>query len=111
MTFAQLDVALWNGAADGVDTFDDVGVYTGSSTVVDGKVRIMYPGLCNHGKGDCPDPKCAGGHIASWANGDPHDCPSKNIVMATPANYSDPLLRNWTKASGSVRRRRFYPFF
>lgn len=108
--FAQLDVALWNGAADGADTFDDVGVYTGSSTVVDGKIRIMYPGLCNHGKGDCPDPKCAGGHTTSWAGGDPHDCPSKNIVIATPANYSDPLLRNWTKASGPVRHSRFYRF-
>ena len=31
VTFAQLDVALWNGAADGTDSFDDVGIYTGAS--------------------------------------------------------------------------------
>lgn len=70
---------------------------------MDGKVRIVYPGLCNHGKGDCPDPKCAGGQTPSWANGDPHDCPSKNIAVAVPSNYSgDPLLRNWTKTGAPV---------
>ena len=31
VTFAQLDVALWNGAADGTDSFDDVAIYTGAS--------------------------------------------------------------------------------
>ena len=56
MHFAQLPVALWND-----HPFDEVGVYTGSATVVGGRVQLLYPGLCKRGSPACPNPTCAGG--------------------------------------------------
>jgi hypothetical protein len=56
VTWAQLPVAIWN-----TEPYDQVAIYTGSSTVVDGKVAIVYPGLCQRGHAQCPNPTCAGG--------------------------------------------------
>jgi beta-fructofuranosidase len=80
--WARLPVALWNDRP-----FDHTAVYTGSATVVDGAVTIIYPGVC-HG-------------------GDQHFCTPRssgyNLVKAVPADYeTDPLLRNWTKV-GVIR--------
>eukprot|EP01045_Picozoa_sp_COSAG04_P001381 COSAG04_NODE_45_length_31617_cov_47.863284_22_plen_448_part_01 len=92
VSWAQLPVAIWN-----TEPYDQVAIYTGSSTVVDGKVVIVYPGLCPHGKDQCPNPACAGGSEKSWSSS-PHDCPSKTLAIATPTDYAaDPLLQNWSK--------------
>ena len=72
--WARLATAFWND-----QPYDKVAIYTGSATVVDGVITIMYPGLCTKELW----PPCATGY---------------NLVTAVPANASaDPLLRNWTK--------------
>ena len=40
--WSHLPVALWND-----QPFDSVAVYTGSATVVNGSVAIIYPGVCD----------------------------------------------------------------
>ena len=39
--WAQLPVALWNDHA-----YDSNAIYTGSATVVNGQVVLIYPGIC-----------------------------------------------------------------
>jgi sucrose-6-phosphate hydrolase SacC (GH32 family) len=43
--WARLPVALWNGP----EWFDEVAVFTGSATVVDGQPVLVYPGVCRKG--------------------------------------------------------------
>jgi sucrose-6-phosphate hydrolase SacC (GH32 family) len=40
--WAQLPVAIWND-----QYYDNSAIYTGSTTIVDGKPVMMYPGKCN----------------------------------------------------------------
>eukprot|EP00948_MAST-09A_sp_MAST-9A-sp1_P001800 g1800.t1 len=71
--WAHLPVAIWND-----QPYDNEAIFTGSATVVDGKVVQIYPGLCN--KNDWPS--CSTG---------------TNLAIAVPADYNDPLLTNWSK--------------
>jgi len=71
--WAHLHVAIWNDKK-----YDNEAIYTGSATVVDGKIVQLYPGLCN--KNDWPS------------------CPTgTNLAVAVPADPSDPLYKVWTK--------------
>jgi beta-fructofuranosidase len=67
-----MPVSIWND-----QPYDESAIYTGSATIVDGKVVQVYPGLCNTKGKDCP-----GG---------------TNLCIAKPADPSDPLQTNWTK--------------
>ena len=48
--WAQLPVAIWNDK-----WYDNSAIYTGSTTIVNGKPVMMYPGKCN-GEGTSVDP-------------------------------------------------------
>jgi sucrose-6-phosphate hydrolase SacC (GH32 family) len=77
--WARLEVAIWND-----QPYDDVAIYTGSATIVNGTPTIVYPGLC----AKKPEyPQC---------DGSQDHC---HLAVAVPANGSDPLCRNWTKPS------------
>ena len=78
----HLDVALWND-----ESFDATAIFTGSATVVNGSVRLIYSAVCPRGGPDCPNPTCK----------NVHDCKTKNLGMAVPASPDDPWLTNWTK--------------
>jgi len=67
-----MPVSIWND-----QVYDSSAIYTGSGTVVDGKVVQVYPGLCN-----TKDKGCPGG---------------TNLCIAVPADPSDPLQTNWSK--------------
>lgn len=72
--WAHLPVAIWNDSP-----FDQIAIYSGSSTIVDNRIVIIYPGLCKTSVW----PSCTTGF---------------NLVMAVPeASRTDPLLTNWTK--------------
>jgi len=79
--WAQLPVAIWNDRY-----YDNSAIYTGSTTIVDGKPVMMYPGKCH---GECNGGK--GGFT---------------YVLVTPANASDPLYVEWTK-DGEVGGKAF----
>lgn len=70
--WAHMPVSIWND-----QPYDASAIYTGSATIVDGKVVQVYPGLCN-----TRDAACPGG---------------TNLCIATPADPLDPLQTNWTK--------------
>ena len=69
-TWTMLPVALWNDR-----DWDDTALFTGSATIVDGNPVLMYPGMTQ-----------------TYPGGD-------NLAIATPANRSDPLLKEWVKPS------------
>jgi sucrose-6-phosphate hydrolase SacC (GH32 family) len=64
--------SIWNDKP-----YDASAIYTGSASIVDGKVVQIYPGLCDTKQKDCP-----GG---------------TNLCIAKPADPTDPLQTNWTK--------------
>jgi sucrose-6-phosphate hydrolase SacC (GH32 family) len=64
--------SIWND-----QWYDSSAIYTGSATIVDGKVVQVYPGLCRVGTDNCP-----GG---------------TNLCIAIAADPTDPLATNWTK--------------
>ena len=68
--WAHLPVSLWNDRP-----YDQYAIFTGSATLVEGKVVQIYPGLCN-GK----SPGCPGG---------------TNLAIAVPEDPSDPFQTNW----------------
>ena len=68
-----MPVSIWND-----HPYDEHAIYTGSATVVDGKVVQIYPGLCYPQFSD----NCPGG---------------TNLAIAVPADPDDPLQTNWTK--------------
>jgi len=70
--WAHMPVSIWND-----HEYDSSAIYTGSASIVDGKVVQVYPGLCNTKDAGCP-----GG---------------TNLCIAIPADPSDPLQTNWTK--------------
>jgi beta-fructofuranosidase len=74
--WARLPVALWNDQA-----YDNVAIYSGSATIVDGVPTQLYPGICSV-NAHAPSAACASG---------------VNLAVAVPANRSDPLLQNWSK--------------
>ena len=71
--WAHMPVSIWND-----HSYDEHAIYTGSATVVDGKVVQVYPGLCYPQFSDY----CPGG---------------TNLAIAIPADPRDPLQTNWTK--------------
>merc|ERR1719326_1853363 len=78
--WAHMPISIWNDRP-----YDAKHIFTGSATVVDGKVVQVYPGLCDTKNSSCP-----GG---------------TNLCIAVPADPSDPLQTNWTKteaATGAV---------
>jgi hypothetical protein len=77
--WAKVDVAVWND-----QPYDDVAIYTGSTTIVNGTPTIVYPGLC------APKPSYP------QCDGNQDHC---HLAAAVPSNASDPLLRNWSKPS------------
>eukprot|EP01043_Picozoa_sp_COSAG02_P050347 COSAG02_NODE_5167_length_4576_cov_8.229171_1_plen_267_part_10 len=76
--WARLPVALWNDQA-----YDNIAIYSGSATIVDGVPTQLYPGICSV-NAHAPSPACSSG---------------VNLAVAVPANRSDPLLQNWSKPS------------
>ena len=68
-----MPISIWND-----HPYDEHAIYTGSATVVDGKVVQVYPGLCYAKFSEY----CPGG---------------TNLAIAVPADPSDPLQTNWTK--------------
>ena len=88
--WSQLPIALWND-----QPFDSVAVYTGSATVVNGTVQIVYPGVCDghrpdpSGRPTIPDP--------IWPTCSDDGAYHYNLVRAWPSSPTDPLLVNWTK--------------
>lgn len=73
--WAHLPVAVWND-----QPYDNVAIYTGSSTLVNGVPTMVYPGLCVQKNW----PACNTGTV---------------FAIATPVNLSDPLLTAWQKPS------------
>ena len=78
LTYRHLPVALWND-----QPYDNQAIYSGSATVVNGTVVLVYPGLCNkqYENGSLND-QCASG---------------RNLATAVPADDADPLLTKWHK--------------
>lgn len=71
--WARMPVSLWNDRP-----YDSWAIFTGSATVVEGKVVQIYPGLCHGNSEDgCPG--------------------ATNLAIAVPEDPSDPLQTNWTK--------------
>jgi sucrose-6-phosphate hydrolase SacC (GH32 family) len=76
ISWAHLPVPMWNDR-----WYDDVALFSGSATIVDGVPTLVYPGLCDTAHAGC----------RASGNGTHH----MDYVAAIPANLSDPLLRNW----------------
>ena len=76
--WAHMPVSIWNDRS-----YDEHAIYTGSATVVDGRVVQVYPGLCYAQFSDY----CPGG---------------TNLAIAVPADPADPLQTNWTKEAFAV---------
>ena len=76
VTWAHLPIAVWNDAP-----YDNVAIYTGSATIVNGIPTMVYPGLCTK---------------RDWAN-----CSTGTLLaVAIPDDHAnDPLLTNWVKPS------------
>ena len=53
-------------------------IFTGSTTIVEGKPAIIYPGICDKSHEGC---------VSGTA-----------LAAAVPKNASDPLYQEWTKA-------------
>ena len=84
--WSHLPVALWND-----QPFDSVAVYTGSATVVNGSVAIIYPGVCDGARaGTNPGP-------VVWPTCSADGAHHYNLVLARPGDPNDPFLTNWTK--------------
>ena len=90
--WAHLPVALWND-----QLYDNSDIFSGSATVVDGVVTIVYPGLCNQqltceadgGGWNAPDAE----HPQPWCNISTSQCvDGRNLVSAVPADPTDPLM-------------------
>ena len=74
--WARLPVAIWNDK-----WYDDVAVFSGSATIVDGKPVIVYDGVCSWQE------KCLSSPTQFTYN------------VAVPANASDPFYTEWSKPS------------
>ena len=79
MYWAHLPAAIWNDR-----WWDYTAVFSGSATIVDGQVLMLYPGLC----------------VTKNETTCPHTPPSSTgitVNVAWPTNRSDPFLRDWSK--------------
>eukprot|EP01052_Picozoa_sp_SAG31_P026444 SAG31_NODE_2395_length_5790_cov_73.555614_5_plen_891_part_00 len=90
--WSRAPVALWNGldasaVPPRVTPYDNGAIYTGSATLVNGSIKLVYPGLCgtNATGKDCP-----------LSTGHGRGC---HLGVAVPASTDDPLLTNWSKAA------------
>lgn len=72
-----MPISIWND-----QSYDATSIYSGSATVVDGKIVQVYPGLC-----DVEQPGCPG---------------AVNLCMAVPADPKDPLQTNWSKTGDTT---------
>eukprot|EP00911_Craspedida_sp_UC1_P000571 UC1_evm3s438 len=75
--WAHMPISIWND-----QPYDSSAIFTGSASIVDGRVVQVYPGLCDTHNAGCP-----GG---------------TNLCIAVAANPSDPLQTNWTKTEYTV---------
>ena len=82
--WAHLPIALWNS-----EPYESVAVYTGSATVVNGTVALVYPGVCAAARPDDPQP--------IWPPCSSDSNHHYSLVLARPAEPGDPLLRRWRK--------------
>ena len=81
--------------------YDNSDIFSGSATVVNGTVTLVYPGLCNQqltceqdgGGWNAPD----SAHSKPWCNITSQCVDGRNLVSAVPAEPDDPLAINWTK--------------
>ena len=71
-------MALWND-----QPYDNQAIFSGSATVVNGTVVLVYPGLCDTQNAD-------GGENKQCLSG-------RNLATAVPADPTDPLLKQWRK--------------
>ena len=71
--WARLPIAIWND-----QPYDNIAIFTGSTTIVNGVPHIIYPGLCN----TTYYPECETGIVAA---------------IAIPSDMNDPFFTNWTK--------------
>eukprot|EP01045_Picozoa_sp_COSAG04_P030944 COSAG04_NODE_5550_length_1573_cov_1.126866_2_plen_340_part_00 len=90
--WTRLPVAIWND-----QWYDSNAIFSGSATLVDGVVTIVYPGLCNQqltceadgGGWNAPDAE----HPQPWCNISTSQCvDGRNLVSAVPADPTDPLM-------------------
>ena len=92
--WSRLPVALWNGLDGSVEPFkitpyDNQAVFTGSGTLVNGTIKLVFPGLCNA--------NATGSDVCAPTTGHGHQC---HLGVATPTDTKgDILAHNWTKAS------------
>ena len=83
--WAHLPVAIWNDKL-----YDSVAIYTGSATVVNGTVQLIYPGVCDGSRqGTVLHPL--------WPSCSEDSSYHYNLVRAEPADPADRFLTNWTK--------------
>ena len=87
--WAQLPVAIWND-----QYYDNSAIYTGSTTIVNGKPVVVYPGMCS----------CKG--TPGGANCCNNGKGGATYVMAVPKNASDPFYTEWSK-TGEVNGKPF----
>jgi beta-fructofuranosidase len=81
--WAHLPVAVWND-----QTYDTKGIWTGSTTIVNGVPIIVYPGLCS-----TVNTSACVAHNNKTTLGN-------NFDIALPADHAgDPLLLQWVKPS------------
>ena len=80
--WAQLPVAIWNDRY-----FDNSAIFSGSTTIVNGRPVIMYPGRCKTGGEGTP--------VCNDGNG------GFTFALAVPTNGSDPTYTQWSK-EGSI---------
>ena len=98
MHWARAPVAIWNGldasvSPPRVTPYDNGAIFTGSGTVVNGSMKLIYPGLCS------PNATGAGCPIAS---GRGHQC---TLNVALPADATgESVLGYW------VGTRRLVPY-
>jgi hypothetical protein len=88
--WAHLPTALWND-----QPYDSVAIYTGSATVVNGSVALIYPGVCDGSRPANGKPTNTGPVV--WPSCSTDFAYHYNLVLARPASAIDPLLINWTK--------------
>ena len=88
--WAHLPVPMWN---DG--PFDRLALFSGSATIVDGRVVVIYPGLCNSTSNEWPSCTCLPNN--HYCRNDTTNHYAHNMIAATPANLSDPTYARWNK--------------
>ena len=101
--WAHLPVALWND-----QPYDNVAIYSGSTTMVNGVPTIIYPGLCSP-QAACEDAGAKWSppdatHRRPWCNltgtglNATACADGRNLCAAVPAHYdSDPLMTTFLK--------------